>query len=206
MRLVNLIAQETGAAVLLLAHTSKSAARKDDEATADDIAGNAAFVDLTRSVVMLRTMTETEGRKLGVSPENRKQYASLNVVKSNYAPMGETIWLARRSVDGYGVGVLDYVDLQPPEKAVASIGSDTKLRARIIELAQEKPFLTKNKIAGYAGKDKVLKASKAAVQSEIDAMLTDGSLCLVQPSDDERKRLGLNANTSGFLRTSRGGK
>lgn len=203
MRLVNLIAQETGAAVLLLAHTSKSAARKDDEATADDIAGNAAWVDLTRSVVMLRTMTETEGRRLGITPENRKQFASLNVVKSNYAPMGETIWLARRSVDGYGVGVLDHVDLQPPEKSVAAIGADIKLRARITELVQGKSFLTKNKITGYAGKDKVLKASKAAVQTEIDAMLTDGSLCLVPPSDDERKQLGLNANTSGFLRIGR---
>lgn len=206
MRLVNFIAQETGAAVLLLAHTSKSAARKDDEAAAEDIAGNAAWVDLTRSVVMLRTMTEAEGRKLGITPENRKQYASLNVVKSNYAPMGETIWLVRRSVDGYGVGVLDHVDLQPPVKAVATAGADIKLRERIIELVQEKHCLTKNKIAGYAGKDKVLKASKAAVQAEIDAMLADGSLYLVQPSDDERKKIGLNANTSGFLRTTRGVK
>lgn len=200
MNLVNFIAAETGAAVLLLAHTSKSAARKDDEATADDIAGNAAWVDMSRCVLMLRTLTETESRKFGISADSRKQYASLNMVKSNYAPIGETIWLSRRSVDGYGVGILDQVDLKPVDKSKPSDGSDLKLRTRIKELVNENKGLTKNKIVNFSGKDNRLKASKASVSAEVDLMLNDGSLYLEPPTDEEKKRLGINANTSGLLR------
>lgn len=204
MNLVNYIAANTGAAVILLAHTSKSAARKDDEASADDIAGNAAWVDLSRCVLMLRTMTDTESRKFGIAAEFRKQYASLNTVKSNYAAIGDTIWLERRSVDGYSVGVLDQVDLKPVDKSKATNGSDMKLRARIKELVVEIAGLTKNKIANYAGKDNRLKASRASVQAEVDQMLMDGSLILEAPSGEEKKRLGINAKTSGLLRVTKG--
>lgn len=206
MSLVNRIAAETGAAVLLLAHTSKSAARKDDEASADDVAGNAAWVDLSRCVLMLRTLTESESKKFGISAEARKQYASLNVVKSNYAPIGDTIWLERRSVDGYGVGILEQVNLIPEQKLKTANGSDPKLRTRIRELVTENAALTKNKISNHAGKDGRLKASKASVMAEVDLMLNDGSLHLEAPTEEEKKRLGINANTSGLLRTGKGQK
>lgn len=200
MNLVNRIAAETGAAVLLLAHTSKSATRKDDEASADDVAGNAAWVDLSRCVLMLRTLTESESKKFGISAETRKHHASLNVVKSNYAPIGDTIWLQRRSVDGYGVGILEQVDLIPEQKLKSANGSDPKLRTRINELVADNASLTKNKISNHAGKNGRLKASKASVMAEVDLMLNDGSLYLERPTEEEKKRLGINANTSGLLR------
>ena len=197
-RLINHIANVTGAAVLLLAHTRKGASTKDEEPTADDAAGSTARVDLVRSVILLRTMTDAEGRKLGVDPDKRKEYASLNVVKANYAPPCSAIWLHRRSVEGWGVGVLTEVDLKPKPKPLA--GCDWKLRERIVDLVKLSPNLTQNKISLYAGVKGELRASRDKVTLEVDAMLVAGELVLVEPTAEEKKRLAIKGATAGFLR------
>jgi hypothetical protein len=61
-RVLTHIAQQTGATVLLLAHSPKSTLNKDDETNAinaTDIAGSSAFVDNSRCAMLLTTMDDT---------------------------------------------------------------------------------------------------------------------------------------------------
>lgn len=197
-RLINHIANVTGAAVLLLAHTRKGASTKDEEPTADDAAGSTAWVDLVRTVILLRTMTDAEGKKIGIDPDKRREYASLNVVKANYAPPSSAIWLHRRSVEGWGVGLLTEVDLKPKPKPLP--GCDWKLRERITNLVKCSPNLTQSKILVHAGVKEELRASKGKVTLEVDAMLLTGELVLVEPTAEEKKRAAIKGATAGFLR------
>ncbi len=200
-RLINHIANVTGAAVLLLAHTRKGASTKEEEPTADDAAGSTAWVDLVRTVILLRTMTDGERKKLGIDPDKRKEYASLNVVKANYAPPSSAIWLHRRSVEGWGVSVLTEVDLKPKPKPLP--GCDWKLRERVVNLINLSPNLTRTKILLYAGRDGELRAAKGKVTLEVDAMLSTGELVLVEPTAEERKRFGIKGATDGFLQVGK---
>jgi hypothetical protein len=81
MRVVNHIAQETGASVLLLAHTPKSANDKDkEESDASMVAGSTAFVDQARGAWVLATMRDKEAKGFGISSEDRKllEFVALN--------------------------------------------------------------------------------------------------------------------------------
>jgi RecA-family ATPase len=108
MRVVNHIAQETGASVLVLAHTPKSANQKD-ESDASMVSGSTAFVDQARGAWILSAMREQEAKKFNLSNEDRRQYVSLAIVKNNYGPSGDVYWFQRTSHDG--VGLLEPVNL-----------------------------------------------------------------------------------------------
>ena len=107
MRVVNHIAQETGAAVLVLAHTPKSAI-DSEQSDAAMIAGSTAFVDQARGAWVLATMREKEAKSFGFSNDERPQHASLAIVKNNYGPSGDVFWFQRTSFDG--VGLLEHVN------------------------------------------------------------------------------------------------
>lgn len=115
MRIVNHIAHETGAAVLLLAHSPKSSS-KDETSNASAIAGSTTFVDQTRGAFILATMRTNEAKALGISDVIRQQCVSFSIVKNNYGKTGEVSWFTRTSPPGWEVGVLVPVDLQPPVK------------------------------------------------------------------------------------------
>lgn len=200
MRQVNYITKTTGAAVLLLAHSPKATSTADTS-SAQNVAGSAAWVDLSRGAFVLRAMNEAEGKQLGVTAEDRKQYVSLATVKGNYIPSGDAMWLYKNKVDGYEVSYLTqaklYASTQP------KTGGNRKLRAAIIELIGQK-LLTKTSIERYSGKAGDLRASKGAIKAEVDSMLQDGEITLVQPTDDERQKLGIKGPTSGFLKPAGG--
>lgn len=200
MRQVNYIAKTTGAAVLLLAHSPK-ATTAADSSSAQNVAGSAAWVDLSRAAFVLRGMNEIEGKQLGITAEDRKQYVSMTTVKGNYIPSGDALWLHKSKVDGYEVSYLTqarlYASTQP------KTGGNRKLRVAIIELIGQK-LLTKTSIERYSGKSGDLRASKGAIKAEVDSMLQDGEIILVQPTDDERHKLGIKGPTSGFLKPAGG--
>ena len=120
MRQVNHIAQESGAAVVVLAHSPKAAAGAE-KSTASAVAGSTAWVDHARGALVLRTMNDDEGKRYGIPPDSRNTYVSLTVVKNNYGPTGGEFWLARESATAYGVGVLRHLQLQ--ERASKSSAS-----------------------------------------------------------------------------------
>jgi RecA-family ATPase len=112
MRVVNHIAQETDAAVLLLAHTPKGAVASE-QSDASMIAGSTAFVDQARSAWILATMRENEAKSFKFPKDERSQYASLVVVKNNYGPTGDTFWLERIAFDD--VGLIKYLPTGVPQ-------------------------------------------------------------------------------------------
>lgn len=197
MRQVTFIAQECKAAVLVLAHSPKTAVGKD-KADSNDVAGSAAWVDLARAVFVLRTMDDAEGKNLGVEPDVRKNYASLAVVKNNYGPTGDIFWLQRVTVENYGVSILNPINLVKPilaMKGVAVLQSliVSKIKANI-SLYSKTGFRDK-----HHGKTGPLKASKNEIDLALDDLLNHGVLILREPLDAERKQFGLHHTTKLVL-------
>ena len=196
MRQANRIAHEANSAVMVLAHSPKAAA-KDDKAVQAAVAGSTAWVDLARAVFVLRAMDEKEGKRYDIHPASMDKYVSLTVVKNNYGPTGGVWWFARETVDGYGVGHLQHVDLRLP--GIEPAKAEKELRGMILDLIREKPLLTKTRADAYAGKAGRLKVSKAAVRAAIDEMLADKTIALRNPTDDEKAQQGIKGQTDGFL-------
>lgn len=198
MRLATYIGAETGAAVVVLAHSPKASIGKEGGGDVGDIAGSAAFAQNARGAYVLRTMDDTEGKRFGIDPDQRKDYVSLTNVKANYTAHGGVTWMKRIAVESYEVSVLQHAELREPEKAPK--GGNFKLRGEIFNLVKEKPCLTKDNLLGFSGaRDGRLRASKDTVRSEVELMLADGILAFRDPTDDERKRMGIKGKTNGFL-------
>jgi hypothetical protein len=88
-RVLTAIAQRTGAAVFLLAHSPKSVINKrGDEINVADIAGSSAFADNARSAFMLYAMRENEAKEFDLEGSDRNQFVCLRNVKANYASSG----------------------------------------------------------------------------------------------------------------------
>lgn len=199
MRIVNHIAHETGAAVLLLAHSPK-AAGVSETSDASAIAGSTAFVDQTRGAFILATMRDTkeEARKFGISNDMRQQYVSWSVVKNNYGLTGEASWFTRTSPPGWEVGVLIPVDLQPPVKSAtpnAAVADRVKQFVADHPGQYSKTSLRDNR-SGTKGE---LKASKSEVAAAIEDLLAAGELITREPTPDERKKFGFTQRTNAVL-------
>lgn len=196
MRIVNHIAHQTGAAVLLLAHSPK-AAGVSESSEASAIAGSTAFVDQTRGAFILATMRISEAKTLGIPDAMRQQYVSFAVVKNNYGKTGEVSWFARTSPPGWEVGVLVPVDLQPPVKGLNK-GTGTSDRIKQF-IASHPGQYSKTTLRKQSGKDSVLKASKPEVEAAVEDMLTAGELITRTPTAEERGKFSLPHQTKHVL-------
>lgn len=189
MRVVNHIGQETGAAVLLLAHSPKSAAGKV-ESDSSMVAGSTAFVDQARGAWILATMREDEAKTFGFDRDERLQHVSLDIVKNNYAATGEVSWFKRESFDK--VGLLEHVSLIPQ-----AIGRKATLllENQIVEMVRARPggySKTKFRDTKSGKTDGPLLASKAEVERTLDDLLAQGRLVNRVPSQAECKQYGLD--------------
>lgn len=196
MRIVNHIAHETGAAVLLLAHSPKGASTAESsDATA--IAGSTTFVDQTRGAFILATMRKPEAKALGIPEAMRQQYVSFVVVKNNYGKTGEVSWFTRTSPPGWEVGVLAPVNLLPSVKSTTPNGATAELIERFI--SEHPGQYSKNSIRSRSGKDGPLKASKPDVEATIEDLLAAGDLITRSPTEEEREKFGLTHQTKVVL-------
>lgn len=195
MRVANLIAQETGAAVLILAHTPKSA-QDAEESDASMIAGSTAFVDQSRAAWVLATMRENEAKTFGISDDARREYVSLKVVKSNYGPTGDEFWFKRVPFDE--VGLLEPVTLSKAEAAAkSSINLDGKV---LTFVAQHRGQYSKSRLRDrHSGKSKTFAASKADVEIAIDTLLDAGRLINRPPTAEERKKFNHGPRVENVL-------
>lgn len=196
MRIINQIAHETGAAVLLLAHSPKAASGAESS-DASAIAGSTTFVDQTRGAFILATMRKNEAKALGIIEEMRQQYVSMTVVKNNYGKTGDVSWFTRTNPRDWEVGVLVPVDLQPKVKSLNGAIVST---ARIRQFVAEHPGqYSKTSLRKQSGKDGVLKASKPEVEAAIEEMLSSGELVTRKPTTEERDKFGLPQQTNLVL-------
>ena len=196
MRVVNHIAQETGASVLVLAHTPKSA-NESEASDASMVAGSTAFVDQARGAWVLATMRDKEAKSLGISSEDRKQYASLAIVKNNYGPSGDVIWFKRVSFDG--VGLLEHVNLSAQATTAKAV---VDLEARVVEFVRSNPgqySKTRLRDSQSGKKDGRFKASKGELERAIEALLKEGRLMTRPPSDQECATFGHGPRVSNVL-------
>jgi hypothetical protein len=197
MRVANHIAQETGAAVLLLAHTPKSAA-KNEESSAQDVAGSTAFVDQARGAFVLAPMRESDAKHYGIAKDAMKNYVGLTTVKNNYGASGVVSWFIRAYATGYGVGVLAPVTLAPFVKPTMS---NNAIEARLFSfIAEHKGQFSPTKVRDtYFGADGPIKASKREIEMALDSMLKSNKLISREPTPTERNSFGLGKQVKQVL-------
>ncbi len=183
-RVLTGIARDTGAAVVLLAHSPKSVSNKSgDEISAADIAGSSAFVDNARSAFMMWTMRKDEAKIHHIPESERQTYVRLENVKANYAQTGGGHWFKRAFMPEWGVAILAPTKLYSAALFEAKATSD--LRDRILDQARKKcGGLTSRQLRDMSGVGGVLKASDGAIRREVEAMLNDGLLDRREPTPE----------------------
>ena len=195
MRVINKIAKETGAAVLVLAHAPKSGINQD-ESDANMVAGSTAFVDQARAALVLSTMRKNEATAFKIAPEQRRNYVSLKVVKSNYGPSEEVFWFKRQSFDD--VGLLEYIQLVPLSKA--SNAADLLSKAIEGMISAEPGTYSRTAFRDrYSGTGGTLAASKAIVEVAISNLLKTGKIVSRPPTDAERRDHDLGGQVKAVL-------
>lgn len=197
LRALTRIAVETGAAVLLLAHSPKSTYGKEGEADPSEVFGSGAFVDHTRSAFVLHTMREKEAKHFGLSDAERKEHVSLNVVKANYGPSGTSWWFKKVPIIGWQAIKLEPVLLLPK----GQMATLNVLSRKITDLIKANPGRIserslRDKYAGLNGK---LAASEAEVKRTLQRLLDEGNVVRRSPTDQERKLHRLSHNVKEIL-------
>ncbi len=191
------IAVETGAAVLLLAHSPKSTYAKEGEADPSEVFGSGAFVDHTRSAFVLRVMREKEAKHFGLSDAERKEHVGLNVVKANYGPSGTSWWFKKESVPGWQAIKLSPVLLLPKNQ----LAGLSLLSKKITDLVKAHPAqITERALRDkYAGLNGKLAASESEVKRTLQRLLDEGNLIRRAPTASERKTHRLSHNVKEVL-------
>lgn len=190
MRQVNFIAQESQAAVMVLAHSPKTAIGKE-KADSNDVAGSAAWVDLARAVFVLRTMDDADGKSYGINLDLRKDYASLSIVKNNYGPTGDSFWLKRTLIESHSVSVLEPVNLTIPAQPPKGVEA---LQQRILNKIAMHPgkYSKRGFIDVHNASDSNLKATKRATASALENLIANGEVIVKLPSPETRKQFSLH--------------
>lgn len=196
LRGLNKIADSTGSAVLLLAHSPKSTIGKEGEPDASEVFGSGAFVDHSRAAFVLHTMREKEAKYYGFNDRDRKEHVSLSVVKANYGKSNQQWWLRKEVVQGWQTVELVPVFLFAKGQAQTQSG----LVRRIVDLVKADPGkLTRRAIRDQSGVKRSLAASERDVSDALQRALDDGHLVLRPPTEDERDRYKHSANVREVL-------
>jgi hypothetical protein len=98
MQVLKALARKTGAAIVLVHHTSKLMAvnnRGDEQQSAR---GASLLVDNARWHSFVSLMTEAEAKKHGIKTKDRKNYIRFGVSKQNYGMPVEDAWYQRNEV------------------------------------------------------------------------------------------------------------
>jgi len=83
------LAKRLNIAVVILHHDRKGSSAPGDM---DRVRGASAISGAVRVMLTLTTMTEEEGDKLGIAPQERRRHFRIDGAKSNYAPTQEAEW------------------------------------------------------------------------------------------------------------------
>jgi hypothetical protein len=190
-RILTSIAQLTGAAVMLLAHSPKSVLKQQaKEMTVADVAGSSAFSDNARSGFIMYGMREDDAKAYQISDDDRKKYVKLECAKSNYSLQGTTWWFERQQLVDWQTAVLKPATLNKPMFTPGQ--TKQKLRQRIIDLIAQSPGRSARYVRELAGQKRSLGASEKEVVSALDALLEEGRLERRRPTPSEVVRYKLH--------------
>ena len=89
------IHHQTGATCLLVTHVNKASA--EGITSSPSVIGSHAFVNATRWVMIMASMTGHQAKKLKIEPEEMRSYACIDLPKANYLPAGKVnkFWVKR---------------------------------------------------------------------------------------------------------------
>lgn len=196
-RVLTHIAQETGAAVVLIGHSPKSVHGKTEaDLSQSDVVGSGAFVDNARSALLMTTLSDAECKKFDIKPEVKSSYARLQVVKNNYGRTGTLLYFIRRHDPTWQVAPLDPVQMTPATKS-SSVDIQTKIANDVVGLGT---LMSKStycqKRSGAKG---ALGIGEKQLRMHVDFMLMRGQLAEHVPSDAERQKHRLSHNTRKVL-------
>lgn len=92
---LEMIATQSGAAILFLHHTGKNAALNGEQDKQQSTRGASAIVDNCRWQAYMQTMSEDEAKKHFVVLDDRKMYVQIGGNKENYGSPTVAKWLKR---------------------------------------------------------------------------------------------------------------
>lgn len=95
MRHLERLADETGAAVLLLHHVGKASVLNGQGNAQQAVRGASTWVDEARWVAYLHGPSDDDVRALGIVESERRRYIRFGVSKLNYGEPPENCWLKR---------------------------------------------------------------------------------------------------------------
>jgi hypothetical protein len=194
-REANKIVEMTGCAVVFAAHISKANIKA--ESVEQGLAvGSLAFENSLRQLVGIIPMPEKEAQKLGIT--ERQQYARLEIPKNSYGPSGGGVWLKKNHSPLYHTVVVEPVQLtKPMPKPIRA--SNERLLDLIIERVKSDPWITRNRIEGFAGMDGPFRASKTKVRDALKIGIESGLLGIRSLTPEERKENGLSRQVKEVL-------
>lgn len=140
------IADRTGAAIILIHHTSKVAASDMGAAGANAARGASALVDGARVVRQLARMSDKEARQFGIAEDDRFKYVRVDNGKANLAPAAKAVWCELVSVT-LGNGTKEYphgdkvgvaIEWTPPGPVVGTASELLRVQNAILN-AQSAP-------------------------------------------------------------------
>lgn len=182
-RVLTHIAQATGAAVMLLAHSPKTVLKQQaKEMSIADVAGSSAFSDNARSGFIMYGMREDDAKAYGIADIDRSKYLKLQCAKANYGPQGTEWWFEKITLVDWQTAVLKPVSLIKPMFGQGK--AKLQLRQRILELLASAPLSVRS-LRDRAGQQRSLGASEKEVLSAVTALLEDGRIQRRKPTTAE---------------------
>lgn len=166
------VAQATGANILIAHHTNKGSMQNSEQSQTAS-RGSSALTDGVRWQLNLATMTEKGAKGYAIHADERHQYLTATITKTNYAPPRPEIILKRG--DG---GYLHHVTLTSQKDQVAQ-DVKTKIVNLVAEKAKAGQHFCKTKFENdFGGIDGPLGIGKNAVRSALTELVAANHLSL----------------------------
>ena len=191
-RVLTSIAQATGAAVMLLAHSPKSVLKQDaQDMSIADVAGSSAFSDNARAGFIMYGMRADDAKTYQIPDSDRKKYVKLECAKANYGAQG-VWWFERVPLEDWQTAVLKPVSLNKPMFAPGQ--AKQLLRMRILDLLTTTPGRSARSVRNQAGRNRPLGASEKEVSAAVEALLEEGRIERRKPTPSEVAQRKLSKN------------
>lgn len=192
----NRIAEQTGAAVIMAAHTSKG--NINAERVSHGFAtGSLAIENAARQVVGLIPLPPEDAKQFGLQGI-ADQYIRIEMPKNSYGPGGEVGYLMKQHVPKFHtVTAVPYI---PPTQTVRSgMASGARLPAAICQYIQQNVGTTASKLDAQSGERGRFKASRKQVRAALADLISGGTVEERAIDKGERDRLGLKPQIRAIL-------
>jgi RecA-family ATPase len=192
----NRIAERTGAAVIVAAHTNKGNINAE-KVSHGFTTGSLAIENAARQVVGLIPMPPDDAKRFGLEAVAR-EYIRIEMPKNSYGPPGEIGYLAKHYVPKFHtVSVVPYNPLAFVGGSVMSHGA--RLQTAICQHIRENLGATASKLDEQAGEKGRLKATRKEVRVALADLIACGTVEEKAIDKGERARLGLSQQVRKIL-------